>query len=241
VHNRSHLHAIGSRLAHCNPNADRRRPQFTATHRHQRQRDSSLLRYPRSRQLHNCFCHGGTNGSIPDAVDTGTGLHGQRFVHVQRRASRSNVSGAFECAGCQWRAISVYYHGVHERPCHVAAFASRWVQTPWPAPLAADPGLCNAFVDDGRSQDAWKPGIREADGTERCIGFDDFLCSFEHGRLWRRKRRGAHATTYCHANGNFNDRAYPNGNVSLGAAATIAADSTHANSEVISGTLPGLG
>jgi hypothetical protein len=58
------------------------------------------------------------------------------------------------------------------------------------------------------------------------------LCNFDYGRLWRRKRCGPRAAAHCDANGNFNDRAYTDGDVFLGATAAIAADSTHTNSEV---------
>ena len=158
---------------------------------------------------------------------------------MQRRASRRDVSCAFERVRRQWRALSVYGHGSNERQCKFATPDPRAVQTLWRITLDTSSDSRNGMLaDHGVSPSVRRHGSRKADGLERRFGCGTFLCRFECGRVWWRQHRRHCAATHHHSSGNFDDCHYASGDVFHGATVAIAAHSTHADSEITPGSKP---
>src|SRR6266849_2599311 len=156
---------------------------------------------------------------------------------MQRRASRRDVSCAFERVRRQWRALSVYGYGSDERQCKFATPDPRAVQTRWRITLDTSSDARNGMLaDHGVSPSVRRHGSRKADGLERRFGCGTFLCSFECGRVWWRRHRRHCTVTHHHPSGNFDDCHYAGGDVFNGATAAIAAHSTHADSEITPGS-----
>jgi hypothetical protein len=85
----------------------------------------------------------------------------------------------------------------------------------------------NRWMFDGCSQ-------REALGVERCSHRHFALFRDLCGGL-RQQQRHHNAAAHRHATGKLDDCRHPDGDVFLGAAASVAAHSTHANRKVVSG------